>query len=313
MGDEAAPAPPAAPVAPARLASGAPWPAGMVPGATVTLAPMLRRILAPNPGIFTGPGTNTYLVGRERLAVIDPGPLDDVHLQRVAVAGAGRIHWILVTHTHPDHSPAAAGLAELTGAEVLGYDARDDFEPDTEIGDGWVLRTEEFELSALHTPGHASNHLCYLLEQERTLFSGDHIMSGSTVVISPPDGDMAAYLQALRRLETIKPPVRSIVPGHGDVIADPKAKVDEYIAHRLAREEAVYSTLRESGRATVEEIVAVVYAGVPEVLHPIARYSVWAHLRKLRDEGRTDASDPDDLAATWTPTSAPARPPGRPG
>lgn len=300
MAAEAPTDPPPSP-RPERLASGAPWPAGMVPGEVRTLAPRLRRILAPNPGIFTGPGTNTYLIGEDQVVVVDPGPIDDVHLQRVAVAGAGRIRWIVVTHTHPDHSPAAAALAALTGAEVLGYDARDDFEPDTQIGDGWSLRTPEFELSALHTPGHASNHLCYLLERDRVLLSGDHIMSGSTVVIAPPDGDMAAYVEALRRLEQLRPPVRSILPGHGDLIGDPGGKVREYIDHRLAREAAVAAFLEGAGRATVDQIVAGVYTDVPEVLHPVARFSVWAHLRKLRDEGRARAVDPDDLATEWRP------------
>lgn len=273
----------------------------LTPGEVVTLAPYLRRVLAPNPGIFTGPGTNTYLVGEDRLAVIDPGPEERPHIERVAEVGAGRIRWILVTHTHPDHAPGAAVLAELTGAEVLGYDARDGFAPDTEIGDGWELRTDEFHLSALHTPGHASNHLCYLMEKERILFSGDHIMSGSTVVIAPPDGDMAAYMQALARLELIRPPVRSIVPGHGDVIDDPKAKVDEYITHRRAREEAVYAVVAGSRRATVDDIVGAVYTDVRAELHPIARFSVWAHLRKMADEGRVTSRRPDDLEAKWRP------------
>ena len=273
----------------------------LTPGAVVTLAPRLRRILAPNPGIFTGPGTNTYLLGEDELAVIDPGPDDPVHIEAVAAAGAGRIRWILVTHTHPDHAPGAAGLARLTGAEVLGFDARDDFSPDTEIGDGWSLRTPELHLSAVHTPGHASNHLCYLLEAERILLSGDHIMSGSTVIISPPDGDMAAYMQALARLELIKPPIRTILPGHGDVIDDPRAKVEEYITHRRAREEAVFGVVAESGRATLDDIVAVVYAGVGAEYHPLARFSVWAHLRKMADEGRVHSADPDDMGADWRP------------
>ncbi|HET6794849.1 MAG TPA: MBL fold metallo-hydrolase [Acidimicrobiales bacterium] len=275
--------------------------ADMTPGVVTTLSPMVRRVLCPNPSVMTGPGTNTYLIGQDQIAVIDPGPVDEEHLDRVAAAGAGRIRWILVTHTHPDHSPGAKGLADRTGAELLGYDARDDFEPDTAIGDGYVLRSEEFALEALHTPGHASNHLCYLLEGERALFSGDHVMSGSTVVIAPPDGDMAAYLQALRRLEALRPPVLSIVPGHGPVIDDPMAKFDEYLTHRQAREDAILSALEESQKASVEELVSAVYTDVPELLHPIARYSVWAHLRKLSAEGRASATDVDDLAATWRP------------
>ena len=271
----------------------------LTPGEVVTLAPYLRRVLAPNPGIFTGPGTNSYLLGEDELAVIDPGPEDRPHIERLAEVGDGRIRWILVTHTHPDHSPGAAVLAEMTGAEVLGYDSRDGFSPDTEIGDGWELRTDEFHISALHTPGHASNHLCYLMEKERILFSGDHIMSGSTVVIAPPDGDMAAYMQALARLELIKPSVVSIVPGHGDVIDDPAAKVTEYLTHRKAREEAVYAVVAGSRRTTVEDIVKAVYVDVRPELHPIARFSVWAHLRKMADEGRVVSRQPDDLDAKW--------------
>jgi len=231
--------------------------------------------------------------------VIDPGPEERPHIERVAEVGDGRIRWILVTHTHPDHAPGAKVLAELTGAEVLGYDARDGFRPDTEIGDGWELRTDEFHISALHTPGHASNHLCYLMENERILFSGDHIMNGSTVVIAPPDGDMAAYMQALARLELIKPPVISIVPGHGDVIEDPAAKVTEYITHRRAREEAVFAVVAGSRRTTVEDIVKAVYVDVRPELHPIARFSVWAHLRKMAAEGRVSSRQPDDLDAKW--------------
>src|SRR5438067_12538565 len=172
----------------------------MTPGEVVTLSPVVRRVLAPYPSVFTGPGTNTYLIGTDAIAVIDPGPDDhEEHLDKVAEVGAGRIRWILVTHTHADHSPGAAGLKERTGATVLGFDERDDFKPDGTIDEGFCVEATEFRLRAVHTPGHASNHLCYLLEQERLLFSGDHIMEGSTVVISPPDGDMTAYLDALPR------------------------------------------------------------------------------------------------------------------
>lgn len=277
----------------------------LTPGAVVHVSRLVRRVLCDNPSIFTGPGTNTYLIGSDQVAVIDPGPVDEGHLDAVAAAGGGRIRWIFATHTHPDHSPGAAGLAERTGAEVLGYDARDDFEPDTEIGDGWALDTEEFRLHAVHTPGHASNHLCFVLDEERALFSGDHIMNGSTVIIRPPDGDMAAYMEALARLETLRPPVLSIAPGHGDVIDDPPAKVREYMAHRRAREEAIFSALAGAGRATVEELVPIVYAEVDEEHQAIARYSLWAHLRKLAGDGRVTAPDLDDLATTWSPLKFP--------
>ena len=263
------------------------------------VSPLVRKVLAPNAGLMTGPGTNTYLVGRDAVAVIDPGPDDsEEHLDAVAAAGDGRIRWILVTHTHPDHAPGAAGLKARTGAEVLGFDERDGFVPDTAIGDGWALETAAFRLEAVHTPGHASNHLCYRLEGERLLFSGDHIMSGSTVVIAPPDGDMAAYLAALERVRGLD--IEGVAPGHGPFLDDPRAVIDYYIEHRRAREAAIAAALAEAGTARVEELVEAVYTDVPDVLHPIARWSVWAHLRKLADDGRARSSDPDDIAATWS-------------
>lgn len=272
----------------------------LVAGTVVDLSPVVRRVLAPNPGLMTGPGTNTYLVGRDDVAVIDPGPDDsEEHLDLVAEAGAGRIRWILVTHTHRDHSPGAAGLKARTGAEVLGFDERDGFVPDTAIGDGWVLDATGFRLRAIHTPGHASNHLCYRLEGERLLFSGDHIMSGSTVVIAPPDGDMAAYLDALQRLKDVD--LAGIAPGHGPYVEDAYAVIEQYISHRRARESAIEDALRQAGRARVPELVEAVYTDVPDVLHPIARWSVWAHLRKLAAEGRVVSTDADDIDSAWWP------------
>ena len=272
----------------------------MTPGELVQISPLVRRVLCDNPSVFTGPGTNTYVVGRPDngdLAVIDPGPQDDAHLDRVAEVGAGRIRWILVTHTHSDHSPGAAGLKERTGAELIGFDARDDFEPDRQAGEGFLLGGSGFDLRALHTPGHASNHLCYLLDDDQLLFSGDHLMNGSTVVIAPPDGDMAAYLAALRRLSGM--PISVIAPGHGDRIDDPQGKIDEYVTHRLAREEAVASALASAQRATVEQLVEAVYVDVAPAMHPIARFSLWAHLRKLVADGRAVAADPDDIETVW--------------
>ena len=272
----------------------------LAPGVASALSPLVRRIVAPNPGPFTGPGTNTYLVGIDEVAVIDPGPDDsEEHLDLVARAGAGRIRWILVTHTHSDHSPGAAGLKARTGAEVLGYDERDGFVPDTAIGDGWVLDAGGFRLRAIHTPGHASNHLCYVLEDEGVLFSGDHIMSGSTVVITPPDGDMAVYLDSLALVRAL--PLTAIAPGHGSVIDDPVAKIDEYVAHRRGREQKVLAALAAAGRATVDDLVPAVYDDVDEDRHPIARNSLWAHLRKLGGDGRAASDDPDDDHAAWWP------------
>jgi glyoxylase-like metal-dependent hydrolase (beta-lactamase superfamily II) len=262
----------------------------MTPGVARALSPLVRRILAPNPGMMTGPGTNTYLVGVDEIAVIDPGPDDPVHLDAIAACGGDRIRWILVTHHHSDHAPGAAGLHERTGSPVLGFAERDGFRPDETIDEGFLLEATEFRLKALHTPGHASDHLCYLLEAERMLFSGDHVMEGSTVVIAPPDGDMTAYLEALRRLRGMR--LRTIAPGHGDLIADPKAKLDEYLTHRAAREAAVLAAVR-AGAPTVDEVVAQVYVDVAEALHPVARYSVHAHLLKLAVEGEVMGADID--------------------
>lgn len=271
----------------------------LTPGVASAVSPLVRRILAPNPGVMTGPGTNTYLVGIDEIAVIDPGPADEAHLDAIAGCGGDCIRWILVTHTHSDHSPGVAGLRERLGAdvEILGFGARDGFVPDREIGEGFTLEATEFRLSALHTPGHASNHLCYLFEEERLLFSGDHIMNGSTVVIAPPDGDMGAYLASLERLKKLR--LRAIAPGHGALIEDPKAKINEYLTHRLAREQAVLAALASSGKSTVEDLVPAVYVDVDEALYPIARYSLWAHLRKLVVDGRARAGDPDDLETAW--------------
>lgn len=255
--------------------------AGLVPGEVVALSSAVRRILAPNPSLMTGPGTNTYLVGTGDVAVIDPGPDDAGHLDAIAAAGAGRIRHVLVTHTHPDHAPGAAGLAERTEAVVLGYGERDGFVPDEALAEGDSVAGDGFRLRALHTPGHASNHLCFLLEGEDLLFSGDHVMGGSTVVIAPPDGDMGDYLASLERLRDLEPPIAAIAPGHGPLMEDPRAVLEGYLAHRRAREASIAAALARRGEATIDDLVADVYTDVPVELHPVARYSVWAHLRHL--------------------------------
>lgn len=255
----------------------------LVSGVPRAISPLARRILAPNPGRMTGPGTNTYLVGVDEIAVIDPGPDDAGHLDAVASCGGGRIRWILTTHTHRDHWPGVPALRERTGAEVLGFTSRDGLEVDRELQDGDRVDGSEFRLTVVHTPGHASNHLCYLLEGERLLFSGDHVMQGSTVVIRSPDGDMAQYLTSLRRLKELR--LRAIAPGHGHVIDDPEAAVDAYIAHRLDRERQVVDTVRAAGTATVDQIVGALYRDlVPELL-PQAAHTVRAHLLKLAADG----------------------------
>jgi glyoxylase-like metal-dependent hydrolase (beta-lactamase superfamily II) len=266
------------------------------------IATGVRRLVARNPGFMTGPGTNTYLVGVERCVVIDPGPHDPLHIQRILDATGGRVSAILATHTHPDHSPAVAALAEATGAKVFGRPApehgRQDatFAPTRTLDDGDVVREADLALRALHTPGHASNHLCYLLEGAGMLFSGDHIMQGSTVVIGPPDGNMQHYLQSLARLQ--REPVTRIAPGHGTVIEDAQGEVARLIAHRLQREAKVAERLQRAGRATIDVLVASVYDDVDSRLHPVAKGSLFAHLLKLEAEGRV-ARDSNTADATW--------------
>jgi glyoxylase-like metal-dependent hydrolase (beta-lactamase superfamily II) len=272
-------------------------PKPIIHGVASALSPLVRRIVANNPSMMTGPGTNTYLVGIDEIVVIDPGPDSEEHLDAIAGCGGDRIRWIVCTHTHEDHSPGVAGLKARTGAEVLAFDARDGLEIDRSMGDGDVIEATEFVLRAIHTPGHASNHLCFLLEQERMLFSGDHIMQGSTVVIAPPDGDMGAYLRSLDRLTSLRPRLRSIAPGHGHLIEAPQAKIDEYVTHRLAREAQVLSALEAAGTTTIEALVKEIYVDVPEELHVMAGYSVWAHLLKLAEDGKVEG---EALDGKWS-------------
>jgi glyoxylase-like metal-dependent hydrolase (beta-lactamase superfamily II)/8-oxo-dGTP pyrophosphatase MutT (NUDIX family) len=264
------------------------------PGLPKRLDRHVRRVTAPNPGVMTGPGTNTYLVGESEIAVIDPGPALDSHIAKILEAGAGRngsrIRWILTTHTHLDHSPASAALKAATGAQVLGHRApagasQDQaYAPDRIPADGERLALGNFHLRAIHTPGHASNHLCYLLEETRMLFTGDHVMQGSTVVINPPDGDMRAYLASLDKLLAVD--IAIIAPGHGYLIGAPHSEVKRLVAHRLAREAKVTAALVRLGVATLEELVAQVYDDVSPKLHPVAMRSLAAHLDKLVAEGR---------------------------
>ncbi len=283
------------------------------PGRADRLGPNLVRLTAPNPGMMTGPGTNSYLVGGRELAVVDPGPADPGHLEALLAhaenAGAP-IRWILVTHTHLDHAPGAADLAARTGAEVLGFAEREGFHPTRCMGDGDRLVAPGIALRAVHTPGHASDHLCWLVEEGSVLLSGDHLMHGSTVVIRPPDGDMATYLGSLERLLGLDPPLVAVAPGHGRVIGDPAAAVAGVVAHRLARERLVAHTLAAGGPRTLDELLPVVYADVGADRSPVARLSLWAHLRKLVAEGRAaaDRPDEDDEAVAATVRWGPANP-----
>ena len=266
-------------------------PEKIVPGEVVRLGPQVRRITAPNPGMMTGPGTNAYLIGTGDIALIDPGPESASHLAAVLEAVGRRLKWILCTHTHLDHSPGAKALKAATGAELLGFgkvpdDGRQDteFKPDRALQDGDVLECGAFRLRAVHTPGHASNHLCYLLDGERWLFTGDHVMQGSTVVISPPDGDMTVYLKSLVRLLSLD--LAAFAPGHGHVIEMPHDEVRRLIAHRQKRERKVIDAFGTKNPATLDDLLPFVYDDVPQRVHPVARRSLHAHLLKLRDEGR---------------------------
>ncbi len=262
-------------------------------GEAVDLSPRLRRITAPNSGVMTGPGTNSYVVGRNELALIDPGPAIEAHMEAIIRLFGSRLKWIIVTHTHRDHSPAAYPLAERTGAELIGNVIENDGYQDVSFGAARAvvqderIKTPEFTLRALLTPGHVSNHVCYLLEEDQILMTGDHIMGGSTVVIVPPAGNMKDYIDSLERM--LNYDIAYIAPGHGDLIDDPKAEVRHLIEHRLMRERKVIDALERIGPAAIEALTPVVYDDVDESLHQWAAKSLHAHLLKLKVEERARA------------------------
>lgn len=264
----------------------------MTPDVPEEVLPGVVRVVAPNPGPMTGPGTNAYVIGDGvEAVVVDPGPDDDAHLAAIMSAVGGRdVAAVVVTHHHADHWPLAGRLASATGGAPLAAHGHPVLaEPDLVVSEGDELAAGARSLRAVHTPGHASDHMCWLLD-DGSLLTGDHVMSGSTVVIAPPDGDMAVYLRSLQRTRDLAP--ARIMPGHGTVIDDPVAVLDWYMSHREAREAAVLGAVA-AGSGTIEEVVAVVYTDVNPLLHPVARYSVLAHLIKLRDEGRVLSSAAD--------------------
>ncbi|MEX1198116.1 MAG: MBL fold metallo-hydrolase [Pseudohongiellaceae bacterium] len=257
----------------------------------------VARLLCPNPGMMTGPGTNSYLIGERRLALVDPGPVSPAHLQAILEALQGRpLDWILVTHTHGDHSPGTAALQEETGATVVGLAAPGSqyqdaaFRPHRLYHDGERLDCDGFSVTLLHTPGHVSNHLCFLLEEEQMLFTGDHVLQGMTPVILPPDGDMRDYLRSLERLRDL--PLASLAPGHGTLIANPAQAITTLIRHRLRREQKVVNVLqRQLAPVTLDELVAEVYDDVAQHLLPWAAKTLLAHLYKLEREERAAQRD----------------------
>jgi glyoxylase-like metal-dependent hydrolase (beta-lactamase superfamily II) len=268
------------------------------PGEVQQVAPGVRRVLCANPGPFTFRGTNTWIIGEGlSVAVLDPGPGDADHLRAILRATHGeRITHILVSHTHRDHSPGVAALREATGATSFGFGPHltppdqggeggdHAFCPDVPVPDGGEVGGLDWALRAIHTPGHCANHLCFALEGTGILFSADHVMSWSTTVVSPPDGDMAAYMASLDRLRSRDD--RLLLPGHGPPLADPQPFMAALAAHRLEREAKVRDALRAARRATARDLVPAVYGPVlDERLVPAAARSLLAHLVKLAAEG----------------------------
>jgi glyoxylase-like metal-dependent hydrolase (beta-lactamase superfamily II) len=267
-------------------------------GRSDQVSPRIRRVIAKNPGPFTFTGTGTYIVGQGEVAVIDPGPAMDDHLDALVAALEGeRVSHILVTHTHLDHSPLARPLARKTGAPILAArppaptgggdvkteeDSDETFRPDVILGGGERIEGPDWSIEALATPGHASNHMAFALIEENALFSGDHVMGWSTTVVSPPDGDMAAYYGSLEAVRSRD--FATLWPTHGPPVTDVAPFLDAYLAHRRERERQILQQIA-AGRDRIAEMVPVIYAQVDSRLWPAASHSVLAHLIDLERRG----------------------------
>jgi glyoxylase-like metal-dependent hydrolase (beta-lactamase superfamily II) len=280
-------------------------------GEVAQITPLIRRVVADNPSGFTFHGTNTFIVGRGNVAVIDPGPMLDRHVEMLARAVSGEtVTHILVTHTHRDHSPAARALQQAVGGIVLGAlprhipaDAQPaesiqyDFAPDVELTDGAVTTGDGWTLEAVHTPGHMSNHMCFALAEENILFTGDHIMGWNTTVVSPPDGNMREYMasldRCLARAET------TYLPAHGPEIANPLPFTRAYRNHRRMREAEILRCIAD-GADTVPAMVGRLYRHIPEKMHHAAARSVFAHLEHMTETGRVVADGPVTVEARYS-------------
>jgi glyoxylase-like metal-dependent hydrolase (beta-lactamase superfamily II) len=309
-------------------------------GEAVQVSPLIRRVIAENPGKFTYRGTGTYIVGSGDVVVIDPGPRLDAHREALRRALEGHtVRAILVTHCHSDHSPLAAWLRAETGAPTVAFgphgpvedDDEDDippppvdetaapavtepvvieesidtaFEPDVRVDTGDIAYNDAaLTIRAVHTPGHTSNHTCFALEQESALFSGDHVMGWSTTVVSRPDGDMRAYIDSLRAVADRCDAV--LWPTHGNPVTDPQAYLHALVTHRLDREAQVLAQVA-AGVGRIRDIVATLYADVRPELHKPAARSVLSHLVKLIEDGRVvvEGGAPARLRSTFSPTGA---------
>jgi glyoxylase-like metal-dependent hydrolase (beta-lactamase superfamily II) len=282
-------------------------------GVLEDVVPNVRRLVAQNPGPFTLHGTGTYVVGRGRVAVIDPGPASRAHIELLCAALAGEeITHILVTHTHADHSPGARLLAAKTGARTYGFGphalgryqrgevveagADLDFTPDQRLAHGEVLELGALRIECVHTPGHCSNHLCFALPDTGVLFSGDHVMAWSTSIVSPPDGDMGQYLASLEHLLARDDSL--YLPTHGALIADPKPFVRAYLRHRHTRERQIVTCLAH-GVDRIAQMLPGMYVGLPESLLPAAARSVFAHLLHMLERELVACDGPPSLDAAY--------------
>ncbi len=288
----------------------------LVPGTAREVAPLVRAVVANNPGPFTYRGTVSYIIGRGKVAILDPGPDDDAHVDALldAVRGETVTH-IFVTHTHRDHSPAVPKVKALTGAMVfaegphrlarplhigetrrLDASADMDFRPDVALADGEVVNGDGWTLEAVATPGHTANHMAYALKEADLLFSGDHVMAWSTSIVAPPDGAMSDYLASLRKLARRSEPL--YLPGHGGPVRDAPSFVQRYIRHREGREASILHRLGK-GAADIPTVVKAVYIGLDPRLHGAAALSTLAHLEELVARGVVATDGPPSIGGTY--------------